>query len=200
MVVIGITGPTGAGKTTALRELEALGGEIIDADEVYHRLTGTSVPLRRALEERFGQVYTPDGELDRKKLGSVVFEDAAALADLNAITHRFVGEEIDRILDRARQAGRPAAAIDAILLIESGVAEKCDALVAVLAPEEDRIRRIIAREGISEEYARSRVRAQKGEDFFLAHCEYILRNDGSDPAAFAARARALFEQIISDAN
>jgi dephospho-CoA kinase len=196
MKLIGITGPTGAGKTTALRVLEELGGVVIDADAVYHQLTASSPALRAALEERFGPVYTPAGQLDRKKLGGVVFADPAALADLNAITHRFVGEEIDRILDQARQRGCPAAAIDAIALIESGLGARCDALVAVLAPAEVRVRRIMAREGISEEYARARVAAQQGEEFYRAHCPYCLVNDGDDPAAFAARARALFESIL----
>lgn len=196
MKIIGITGPTGAGKTTALRVLEELGGVIIDADAVYHRLTASSRPLRAALEARFGQVYTAEGELDRKKLGTVVFSDPAALEELNAITHRFVGEEIDCILDKARRAERPAAAIDAIALIESGMGERCDALVAVLASPEVRVRRIMAREGISEEYARARVQAQRGEEFFRTHCPYILVNDGDDPAVFAAEAKALFQTIL----
>ena len=84
MKVIGITGPTGAGKTTALNALRSLGGQIIDADAVYHDLTRSSPALRAELEARFGPVY--NGEtLDRKKLGAVVFQDQKALADLNAI-------------------------------------------------------------------------------------------------------------------
>ena len=196
MKIIGITGPTGAGKTTALRALEELGGIIIDADAVYHDLTKTSLPMRKELEERFGPVYDEAGRLDRKKLGNVVFNDPAALKELNAITHRFVGEAIDGILAQARRENRPAAAIDAIALIESGVGEKCDALVAILAPEETRVCRIMVREGITEEYARARVNAQQGEEFFRAHCPYILMNDGADPAEFAAKAKALFQTLL----
>ncbi len=196
MKVIGITGPTGAGKTTALNVLEQLGGAVIDADRVYHELTRSSPALRQELEGRFGPVYTPEGELDRKKLGGLVFGDPAALEDLNAITHRYVLAEIDRRLAQAEKAGHPAAAVDAIALIESGLARRCHTVVAVLAPAEVRVRRIMAREGISEDYARARVDAQKGEDFFRAHCPHILVNDGEDPAAFADRARSLFIQII----
>lgn len=195
--IIGITGPTGAGKTTALHALTDLGAHIVDADAVYHALLEESVPLRAALMDRFGDICNGAGGIDRKKLGNVVFADPAALADLNAITHRFVGEAIDGQLQAAGLAGRPAA-IDAIALIESGLGQRCDALVGVIAPAEIRVGRIVAREGISEEYARKRVNAQKGEDFFRAHCDYILENDEDDtPEAFGARARALFTTILN---
>ena len=195
---IGITGPTGAGKTTALGALTDLGAHIIDADAVYHRLLEESGPLRAALAERFGpSILTPEGRIDRKALGNVVFGDPEALDELNTITHRFIGEEIHRQLTQAERDGRPAAAIDAIALIESGLGEGCDAVVGILAPKEVRIRRIMAREGISEDYARRRVEAQQGDGFFRAHCGYILENREDDtPEAFRAQARALFEQIL----
>ena len=131
--------------------------------------------------------------MDRKALGSVVFGDPEALADLNAITHRFIMEEIDRQAAQAEAEGRPAVAIDAIALIESGVGESCDAVVGILAPKEVRIRRIMAREGISEDYARKRVEAQQGDGFFRAHCGHILENRGTRPGGIPApRALALF--------
>lgn len=197
MKIIGITGPTGAGKTTALNALVQLGAEIIDADAVYHQLLEQSQPLQRALTDRFGDLSDREGHIDRKKLGNVVFADEAALLDLNAITHRFVGEEVDRRLTAAEAEGRPAAAIDAIALIESGIGRKCQAVVGILAPRELRVRRIMDREGIPEDYARKRVAAQKGDDFFRDHCDYLLENDERDtPESFGARAVALFQHII----
>ena len=198
MKIIGITGPTGAGKTTALGALRELGAWMIDADEVYHRLLEESAPLREALTARFGDIQDKSGKIDRKKLGNVVFGDPAALADLNAITHRFIGEEIDRQLSAARAEGRSAAAIDAIALIESGLGDRCDAVVGVIAPAELRVRRIIVREGIPEDYAWQRVNAQQGEEFFRAHCDYLLENTERDtPDAFMARALVLFSDLLS---
>ena len=195
---IGITGPTGAGKTTALGALEDLGACVIDADAVYHQLLADSAPLRSALADRFGPaILDGAGKVDRKALGAVVFGDPAALADLNGITHRFIRGAIDRLLAQAETEGRPAAAIDAIALIESGLGEICDTVVGVLAPAEVRVRRIMAREGISEDYAHSRVAAQQGDGFYRAHCAHILENrEGDAPEEFRARALALFREIL----
>lgn len=193
---IGITGPTGAGKTTALNVLTELGAHIIDADQVYHDLLAHSTPMGDALTARFGSAILDEtGQVDRKALGSVVFADPTALADLNAITHRFIIEEIDRQAAQAQAEGRPAVAIDAISLIESGVGETCDAVVGVLAPKEMRVRRIMAREGIPEDYACKRVDAQQGDDFFRTHCTYILENQGT-AEEFAQKALALFQTLI----
>ncbi|MGN1003547.1 MAG: dephospho-CoA kinase [Oscillospiraceae bacterium] len=198
MKVIGITGPTGAGKTTALAALEELGGRVVDCDAVYHDLLVSSEPMRDELRARFGaEVFSADGNLDRKALGAVVFDDPQALEDLNAITHKYVGLAVDEFIELSRREGARAVAVDAIALIESGIAERCHCTVAVTAPDEVRVRRIMAREGISEDYARLRVSAQKKEDWFRANCTYVLVNDCADAAAFQARARALFEQILS---
>ena len=197
MIIIGITGPTGAGKTTALREIEKLGGRVIDADALYHQLLESNIALQQELEERFGPLRDAGGAIDRKKLGGIVFPDPAALSDLNAIAHRYVGEELDRRLDQAREEGCPLAAIDAIALLESGFGAKCDATVAVVAPAELRVRRIMAREGIPEDYARKRVNAQKPESFFRESCDYVLENNEDDtPETFGARALALFLTIL----
>lgn len=197
MRVIGITGPTGAGKTTALGALTALGGEIIDADAVYHELTASSDGLRQELTARFGPVYE-NGQLARKKLGAIVFQDPAALEDLNAITHKYISQAVGARLDAARARGCPAAAIDAIALLEGGLLDFCDCTVAITAPESLRIRRIMAREGISEEYARMRVSAQHSGEWFRERCDYCLENDeGDTPERFALRAQALFREIIA---
>lgn len=197
MTVIGITGPTGAGKTTALHALADLGAAVIDCDGVYHDLTENSAPMLDELRRRFGDgIFDSDGALQRKVLGTIVFGDEGALADLNAITHRYVNDEVDRRLDQARGEGRPAAAVDAIALLDSDLRDKCHCTVAVTAPDEVRVRRIMARDGIGEEYARLRLAAQKPVEYFEHNSDYTLRNDGEDPAEFYRRARALFEPLI----
>ena len=196
MVVIGITGPTGAGKTTVLQVLSAMGGAVADCDAVYHELLLTSVPMQNELKARFGaEIFDENGGLRRRELGAIVFEDQAALADLNAITHRHIVAELERFIARSRAANRPAVALDAIALLESGAGDLCDVTVAVTAPTEARVRRIMAREGIPEEYARARVAAQKPSSWFEERCTYTLRNDG-DRDAFEAKARALLKQIL----
>ena len=140
MKVIGITGPTGAGKTTALNALASLGGTIIDADAVYHELTETCQPMLAELRARFPSVFVGE-RIDLKKLGAIVFRVPEEMADLNAITHKYVIRETQRRVEQARAEGRPAAAIDAIALFESGLDQMCDCLLAVLAPAEVRIRR-----------------------------------------------------------
>lgn len=197
MKVIGITGPTGAGKTTVLNVLAGMGGVILDCDAVYHELTVSCQPMKAELAERFGaDIFDENDMLLRKKLGAIVFEDEQALADLNRITHRYVGMAVEKAIAAARAEGRPAMAIDAIALLESGLGGLCDATVAVTADDELRIRRIMVRDSISEEYARLRVEAQKPSRWFEEHCTYTLRNDGDDPAVVAAQAKALFESMI----
>ena len=106
--------------------------------------------------------------------GDIVFADAAALQELNRITHAAVKREVLRRLEAAPKL----AAIDAIGLFEGGLAELCDVTVAVTAPEKDRILRLMQRDGITEAYARSRIRAQHDEHWFREKCDHVLVNDG----------------------
>lgn len=170
-MIIGITGGTGCGKTTLLSCIAEAGGLVLDCDAIYHELLSSDKALLAAIESRFPGTVE-DGVLNRKKLGAIVFSDEQALLDLNSITHSAVKQEVLRRLD-----GRPAlAAIDAIALFEGGLAQLCDVTVAVTAPEEDRIRRLMARDGISEDYARKRIAAQHNAEWFRVRCNHVLEN------------------------
>lgn len=173
-MIIGITGGTGCGKTTLLNIIAEKGGLILDCDAIYHQLLTTDAALLGAIEARFPGTVE-QGTLQRKKLGAIVFSDEAALLDLNRITHSAVKAEVLRRLESAPKL----AAIDAIALFEGGLAELCDITVAVTAPTEVRIQRLMARDGISEAYARSRIAAQHKEEWFWEHCQYVLENDGT---------------------
>ena len=174
-MIIGITGGTGCGKTTLLRVIEEAGGLILDCDAVYHDLLTRDDALLSAIGARFPGVVE-NGILQRKKLGAIVFSDKKALLDLNNITHAAVKREVQHRLSTA-----PAlAAIDAIALFEGGLAALCDVTVAVTAPEEDRVLRLMKRDSVSEEYARSRIAAQHKEDWFREHCDCVLENNGTE--------------------
>ena len=188
-MILGITGGTGCGKTTLLKTIEAADGLILDCDAIYHDLLHTNQKLLSAIENRF-PATVENGALQRKKLGAIVFSDENALADLNAITHGAVKAEVLRRLE-----ARPKlAAIDAIALFEGGLAELCDVTVAVTAPEDARIKRLMARDGISEDYARARIAAQHDESWFRQRCDHILVNSGSIDA-FATKCLAFLQEL-----
>lgn len=196
MTVLGITGPTGAGKTTALREVEKLGGSVIDCDVVYHELLESDLTLQGMLESAFGPLRNESGAIDRKKLGSIVFGDPEKLKKLNTIAQTATVKRTQERLEEYRAKGKTLVAIDAIGLLESPLKDLCSATVAVIAPPEVRVKRIMARESISEEYAWSRVRAQKPDDYFTQGCDYTLWNDCAGPEEFALQAKTLIESIL----
>ncbi len=189
-MIIGITGGTGCGKTTLLNEIAQRGGLILDCDAIYHELLQTDQALLEKIDERFPGTVE-NGVLNRKKLGEVVFSDDRALLDLNGITHGAVKAEI---LRRLQQEQPKLAAIDAIALFEGGLSELCNVTVAVTAPMEDRVQRLMKRDGISQEYAQKRILAQKNEDFYVTHCDATLRND-EDLTAFRRKCRDYLKEI-----
>ena len=176
--LIGVTGGTGSGKTTVMQALCEKGVLGLDCDVIYHELLESSEEMLAAIRERFPACFM-DGKLDRKKLGTIVFAVPEALADLNAIAHKFVREEVHRRLREYVWQGGSVAVIDAIALFESGLADECVFTVGVTAPRETRLARIMAREGISEDYALSRIEAQPDDAYYESRCDYLLVNDGT---------------------
>lgn len=196
LTILGITGPSGSGKTTALREIEREGGLVLDCDEIYHQLLKEDASLLAALEAAFPGTVR-DGALDRKELGRRVFTDPAALRQLNAICHRYVSDEVERRLRDWAMAGGRLAAVDAIELISSGLGARCCATVAVLAPRETRIGRIMARDSLTREEAERRVAAQHDDRYFIDNCSHAIYNDG-DPAVFREKFQTLLKEILHE--
>ena len=188
-MIIGITGGTGCGKTTLLDIIRDFGGKVLDCDAIYHQLLQTDRKMLADIGSRFPGVVE-EGALNRKKLGAIVFSDPDALLDLNAITHAAVKQEVLRQLAE----NHPLVAIDAIGLFEGGLAEMCDVTVAVTAPEELRVQRLMQRDGITEDYARSRIQAQHKDDWFRERCTYTLENSG-ELDAFATKCVAFLNRF-----
>lgn len=177
MEIIGITGQTGAGKSTVCKTLAARGVHHIDADAVAKSLYQKGAPILSELQTAFGrQILTADGELDKKALAAAAFSTPEATARLNAIVHPAVTEKIRELLDTKRNSGVKSVIIDAISLFESGENALCDRTVGVVAPEEVRLARIVARDNLTKEEALLRMGAQKDESFYVEHCDAVLRN------------------------
>ena len=188
-MIIGITGGTGCGKTTVLNIIRDAGGVVCDCDAIYHQLLATDKSLLDAIEARFPGTVE-NGQLQRKKLGALVFNDKQALADLSALTHGAVKAEVIRQLTPEPKL----AAIDAIGLFESGLNEMCHTTIAVTAPEDARVARLMVRDSIDREYALSRIRAQRPQEEFSALCAHTLVND-STQEDFQAKCLAFFREL-----
>ena len=195
MTVIGITGPTGSGKTTALAALERLGFQVVDCDALYYQILDRDQTLRDGIRQAFGQVFLPDGKLDRPALGNIVFGNPAALDKLNALVYPAMSAAVGQIIENCTKKG---LVIDAINLIESGLGRLCDWTVALTAAPDIRLKRIMARDGISEERARARIAAQKPDKFYRKNCTFLLENKAGSKAEFDQLIYDFFADILNE--
>ncbi|MDR3207063.1 MAG: dephospho-CoA kinase [Oscillospiraceae bacterium] len=198
MIVFGLTGPSGAGTSSVLRVWAALGAFTIDADEVYHRLLREDAALLDLLKGRFPGAFGVSG-LDRKALGRIVFADAGARRDLEALTHGAVVAAVEELLTGAAAAGFAVAAVDALYLLESPLRGLCRKVVGVVAPAGERVRRLCVRDGVSAAYATARIAAQEPEDYYRARCDVILENT-ADEAALVKQARTVYDTLTNEFN
>ncbi len=177
--VLGLTGGSGSGKSCAATYLQSLGAYVIDADKIARQVVAPGEPALFEIEKAFPGVLFPDGSLDRKKLGSIVFSDPEALSLLNSITHGYIKEEIVKAVANSTQA---LLVIDAPLLFDCGLDSLCSSCIGIIADKTLRIRRLMSRDGLTEEEAKNRISSQKTEDFFRQNCDYIIENNGEETA------------------
>ena len=181
MLIIGITGPSGAGKGAVSEYLSTkYGFKIIDADKVYHDIISAPSDCVRELTENFGKgVLNENGGIDRKALSKLVFgeENKDKLLILNKITHKYVTYEINKLLKEYADSGAVACIIDAPLLLEAGIDEICDFVIAVIADKDLRAKRIAERDGIDVESALLRINSQKSDSFYRDNSDWMLSNN-----------------------
>ena len=195
MKIIGITGPTGAGKSLLSGYMREKGIPVIDADEVYHSLLVPPSSCLDALRAAFGdEVFSEDGGLDRQALSKIVFNDKEKLQLLNDTVLGFVLDQAREMLDGYEAEGYSLAAVDAPTLIESGFDRECHAVVSVLSAPEIRVNRIMERDCIDRDAAEMRVRAQREDSFYTEHSDIVLVNDGGE-SEFYKKCEKLLKEL-----
>ena len=180
--IIGLTGPSGAGKTTLCKIADGFGIKSIDTDAVYHSLLVPPSPCLEELVAEFGSgILRSDGKLHRPSLAAIVFDetdkDKTKLKRLGEITHKYVLEKARKIIKAADSRGESAIIVDAPALYESGFDKECDFVICLLADKESRLHRIIGRDHISEARADERLGGQKEDSFYSERADYTLTND-----------------------
>lgn len=195
MKILGLTGGSGTGKSAACTAFARLGCGVIDADATYRTLCDTCEPMLKEIQNVFGDVFSTDGKLDRKKLGVIVFADAQKLQQLNAITHPYIRQAARDAFAAYSKRGCLLCIYDAPVLFEGQMETLCDKTCAVLAARNTRIARIVARDAITEEYAALRIDAQKDDAFYRERCDYIVQND-ADLDTLYTQVRKIYEDMV----
>lgn len=173
---VGLTGPTGAGKSYVCKIFRQKGFKIIDCDKIAHELTAKNAPILAELANEFGEDIVKNGELDRKLLASRAFDTKEHTKKLNSILHPAIAE-------KCKEEAQGLTVLDASQLFEANMQNDCYKVIGVLADEDLRIKRIIARDNITEQQAKLRMSAQFDNDYFIDNCDYIIYNNGEDIAA-----------------
>jgi dephospho-CoA kinase len=197
MRVIGLTGGIASGKSTAARMLAELGAPVVDADQIARDVVRPGEPALAELVDAFGtEVLLPDGTLDRKRLGAIVFADAEKRRRLNAITHPRIGVATQARLGELRAAGAPLAIYEAALIVENGLHRALDGLIVVHCREAQQLQRLVGRDGLTEADAQARIAAQAPLADKLAAATWVVDTSGTLAETRQQIAR-IWEEIVA---
>lgn len=180
IAVIGLTGQSGAGKTTVCRVFEEKGFAIINADKIARQIMEKGKPCLAELTECFGkEILKDDGSLNRQMLADIVFSDKEKLKQLNAISYPYITSEILNKIKKLSEEKCKFVLLDAPTLFESRADDFCNLIISVTATEKNRTARIAQRDGITGEQIKKRFSSQHTERFFVNHSDFIIKNNKS---------------------
>lgn len=169
--LVGITGGSGCGKSHLSQRLRERGIPVIDCDLVSREIMAKDTPCAKEVCEYFGDSILENGEINRRRLGKIVFSDPEKLKKLNEITHKYI---LESIYNKMEKEESDVVCTDGATLIESGIS--CDIMVGILADKEVRKKRIMERDGLTKEDAELRISAQKEDSFYIEHCDFVIDN------------------------
>ncbi len=197
MIILGITGPIGSGKSYICDMISARGYKKIDTDKVYHSLVSAPSETVDEIAKEFGkEVLLENGAVDRKKLSEIVFSDSEKLKRLNEISHKAVIEKTEQLIAEHERSGEKILLIEVPLMFESGFDKRCDYVVSVVADEKTRTERIRKRSALSEEEAKKRIKNQKNIDFYIENSSFVIYNNNNED--LDAEISSLIERIFKE--
>lgn len=197
MIILGITGPIGSGKSYVTDIISDRGFKRIDTDEVYHSLVDRPSKTVSDLAKEFGEeIISESGALNRKKLAEIVFSDKEKLTKLNEISHKAVIEKTEQLISEHEKNGEKMLLIEVPLMFESGFDKRCDYVLSVVADEETRVKRICERNALSAEEAKKRIKNQKNIDFYIENSSFVIYN--SNNGDLNAQIDAVIQRIFKE--
>ena len=194
MKIIGITGSSGSGKTIVSKILsEELKAKTINADEIVKQMQKEDTEYYKKIVELFGvEIVKEDNSLNRRKIAEIIFQDNVKKEKLDKLTFRYVVKEIKEEVKKSKEE---YVIIDAPLLIESGLNEICNIIIAVVSEKEEQMKRICKRDNIEKNEAKIRLNSQKGNEFYKTNADYIVENNGGEYDKFVGRIRELVQKL-----
>lgn len=199
MKVIGLTGGIAAGKSTVSTILRELGAIILDADSIAHKLMAPYQPAWYGIRQHFGEEYIlPDGKIDRRKLGRLVFSNPSALKKLNSIVHPIIKTNIEKEIERLRGEGFDGVVVvDAALIFEAGWTEMLDEIWVVKVDEAAQLQRLMERNNLTREEAMDRIKSQMSQEEKIARADRVIDNSLSIDETLK-QVKAHWSQLLND--